>query len=178
MPGVPAFIFDGPWWGLFAFLFCVVLLRTQATYWLARWARTGADAVADRAEDRDSRRAGFARRLSGPGMERARAFIERRGFLAIPLSFFTVGFQTMVNAAAGYARMRFDLYTLAMIPGCLAWATIYTAIALSLWEVWLRSPWLLAAAVLVLAAAVVGLNLWRRRAVPAAPADPTSPYAS
>ncbi len=28
----------------------------------------------------------------------------------------------MVNAAAGFARMRWDVYTLAMIPGCLAWA--------------------------------------------------------
>ncbi|WP_297081331.1 DedA family protein [uncultured Demequina sp.] len=178
MPGVPSFIFDGPWWGLFSFLTGVVFFRTQATYWLARWARTGADAVADRAEERHSRRARLARRFSGPGMERAREFIERRGYVAIPLSFFTVGFQTMVNATAGYTRMRFDLYTLAMIPGCLAWATIYTAIALSLWEAWLRSPWLLVLGVLVIAAVVVGLNLWRRRRAPTVAADPTSPYAS
>lgn len=175
MPGVPSFIVDGPWWGLFTFLVMVVFLRTQATYWLARWARAGADAVAVRAADADSRRARLARRLSGPGMDRARVFIERWGYLAIPLSFFTVGFQTMVNATAGYTRMRMDLYTLAMIPGCLAWATIYTAAGLSLWGAWRQSPWLLALALVTLVATVIGLNVWRRRRAPAQPATAAPP---
>lgn len=178
MAGVPGFVLDGPWWGLFFFMCGVVFLRTQATYWVARWARTGADAVADRAEEHRSPRARLARRFSGPGMERARVFIERWGFLAIPVSFLTVGFQTMVNATAGYTRMRWDLYTLAMIPGCLAWATVYTLVLLGLWEAWVRSPWLLAAAVLVIVGAAFGLNRWRRSRRPAAPADPSSPYAS
>ncbi|WP_156165306.1 DedA family protein [Demequina rhizosphaerae] len=178
MAGVPSFVFDGPWWGLFVFLCGVVFFRTQGTYWIARWARTGADAVADRAEAHHSRRARLARRFSGPGMERARAFLERWGYLGIPVSFLTVGFQTMVNATAGYTRMRWDLYTLAMIPGCLAWATVYTAIGLSLWEAWLRSPWLLAAAVVAIVGAAFGLNRWRRRRRPSQPADASSPYAS
>ncbi|MFW7415695.1 DedA family protein [Demequina sp. SO4-18] len=163
MPGVPSFILAGPWWGLFLFLTAVVFLRTQGTYWLARWARGGADALAERMETSDSRRARLARKLSGPGTDRARVFLERRGYLGISLSFLTVGFQSLVNATAGYTRMRFDLYTLAMIPGCLAWATVYTAIALSLWEVWLRSPALLAAAVVVIIVSVFALNRWRRR---------------
>ena len=178
MAGVPGFISDGPWWWLWTFLVGVVFVRAQATYWVARWARTGADAVADRAEAHHSRRARIARRLSGPGMEKARAFLERWGYLGIPVSFLTIGFQTMVNATAGYTRMRVDLYTLAMIPGCLAWATVYTAIGLSLWEVWLRSPWLLAAAVVGIGLAAFALNHWRRRRRPASPPDASSPYAS
>lgn len=174
MPGVPAFVADGPWWGLFLFLTAVVFLRTQGTYWIARWARTGADAVAGRTQAGDGRRARLAQRLAGPGTERARSFIERWGFIAIPMSFLTVGFQTMVNATAGYTRMRFDLYTLALIPGSLIWATIYTLIALSLWEAWATSPWLLAAAIVALITAGWGLSRWRRRAAPAHPATASS----
>ena len=164
MPGVPQFIYDSPWWVLFIFLTGVVFFRTQGTYWIARWARAGTDNLAHptTADARPSRRARLAARLSGPGTERARIFLERWGFLGIPVSFLTIGFQTLVHASAGFARMRFDLYTLAMIPGCLAWATVYTAVGLSLWEVWLRSPWLLAAVILALVAVVFGLNRWRR----------------
>ncbi|MFV0633308.1 DedA family protein [Demequina sp.] len=178
MPGIPSGIMDGPWWGVYVFLFCVVFLRAQGTYWLARWARKGADAVADHAEEVHSRRARLARRFSGPGMERARVFIERWGFLAISLSFLTIGFQTMVNATAGYIRMRVDLYTLAMVPGCLAWAAIYTGIALSLWEVWMRAPWALAGVALALIAAAVGANLWRRRKAPALATTPANSAAN
>lgn len=166
MPGVPQFIYDSPWWVLFIFLTGVVFFRTQGTYWIARWARSGTDALADSAAgvNQPNRRARLAARLSGPGTERARIFLERWGYLGIPVSFLTIGFQTLVHASAGFARMRFDLYTLAMIPGCFAWATVYTAIGLSLWEVWIRSPWLLAAVIVALVALVYVLNRWRRRA--------------
>lgn len=163
MPGVPQVVADSPWWVLFIFLCGVVFFRTQGTYWLARWARAGAQALADGDPARPTRRARLAKRLSGPGMERARTFLERWGYLGIPVSFLTIGFQTMVNATAGFTRMRFDLYTLAMIPGCLAWATVYTAVGLSLWEAWLRSPMVLITVLLGLAALVVALNIWRRR---------------
>ncbi|MFW2514564.1 DedA family protein [Demequina sp. SO4-13] len=172
MPGVPSFVLAGPWWGLFLFLCAVVFLRTQATYWLARWARGGADVIAVRGEPDQSRRARMARKFSGPRMDKARVFLERRGYLGIPVSFLTVGFQTMVNAAAGYTRMRFDLYTLAMIPGCLIWAAVYTAIGLSMWEAWLRSPELLGLALTAVIALVYALNRWRRRATARSAAEP------
>ncbi len=165
MPGVPSFVATGPWWGLFLFLTAVVFFRTQGTYWLARWARAGADAVAQREESGPSRRARLASRLAGPSTERARAFLERWGFFGIPVSFLTIGFQTLVNASAGYARMRFDLYTLAMIPGCLMWATVYTTIGLSLWEAWLRSPLLLLGVLALVVGIAFGLDRWRRRAM-------------
>lgn len=166
MPGVPQFVFDSPWWVLYLFLCGVVFVRTQATYWLARWARAGADAIANQATTNENPplRARFARRLSGTGTDRARTFLERWGYLGIPVSFLTVGFQSAVNAVAGFTRMRFDLYTLAMIPGCLAWAAVYTAIGLSLWEAWVRSPWVLAGVVVAIIALVFALNRWRRRA--------------
>lgn len=143
MAGVPEFVTGLGWWAIFIFLLFVVFFRAQGTYWTGRWVRHGAAKVA-------SQPAGHPRlsrltvRFSGPRMVRAQVFLERWGFIGIPISFLTVGFQTMVNATAGYTRMRWDLYTLAMLPGCVAWATMYGLLSLSLVEAWRRSPWIFA----------------------------------
>lgn len=179
MAGVPAAISDGPWWWLFLFLLGVVFLRAQATYWLGRGLRAGAtgklagpasdappaDGRVDESADAPSasgRRARMAARFSGPAWDRAQAFVERWGFVGIPLSFLTVGFQTLVNAAAGFARMRWDLYTLAMIPGCLAWAAVYSAVGFSLVAAWQASPWLFAGVVALMIVLAWGFTRMRR----------------
>ncbi len=160
MPGVPGFVEDLGWWAVFIFLIGVVFFRAQGTYWLGRWARTAAES---RSQSRNPRAASIARKLSGPGAERARGYLERWGFVGIPASFLTVGFQTMVNASAGFIRMRWDLYTVAMIPGCLIWGALYTAVTYSLVEAWAHSPWLLAAGVLAVAALLAGAFAITRR---------------
>jgi len=69
----------------------------------------------------------------------------------------------MVNAAAGFGRMRWDLYTLAMLPGCAAWAAIYSVAGFSLVAAWQASP---VAVIAVLAGVIViagALSLLRRR---------------
>jgi membrane protein DedA with SNARE-associated domain len=141
--GVPDAVTALGWWAIFIFLFLVVFLRAQGTYWTGRWVRHGA-ATLTAEPDKHLRLARISARFSGPGMTRARLFLERWGFVGIPISFLTVGFQTMVNATAGYTRMRWVLYTLAMLPGCLAWATMYGLLSLSLVEAWQRSPWVFA----------------------------------
>ncbi|MEX0913659.1 MAG: hypothetical protein WDZ57_01780 [Demequina sp.] len=140
MAGVPELVTELGWWAIFLFLLFVVFFRAQGTYWTGRWVRHGAAKVTSdpTAHPRLSR---MTVKFSGPGMVRARNFLERWGFIGIPVSFFTVGFQTMVNATAGYTRMRWDLYTLAMLPGCVAWATMYGLLSVSLVEAWRRSPW-------------------------------------
>ena len=143
---------DMGWWAIFLFLVGVVFVRAQGTYWLGRWARNGTESATRSARPRA---AAWARRLSGPGADRARVYLERWGFVGIPASFLAVGFQTMVNATAGFIRMRWDLYTVSIIPGCLAWAAVYTLVALSLVQAWRGSPLLLGAGVL----AAVGLIL-------------------
>ena len=161
MPGVPAFVEQLGWWAVYIFLFGVVFTRAQGTYWLGRWARKGTEAATTSTHPRA---ASVARRLSGPGADRARLYIERWGFVGIPASFLTVGFQTMVNAMAGFIRMRSDLYTVAMIPGCLAWAAIYTLVSFSLVEAWTRSPWVLALGIVAVAGLVgAGFALTRLR---------------
>ena len=163
MPGIPDVVMDGPWWWLFVALVGIVFVRTQATYWLARWARAGADAVADRAEKQHSKQARIARRFSGPGMAKAQAFTERWGWIAIPLSFLTIGIQSLVNGGAGYARMHWGRYTLAMLPGCLLWAGAYELVGYSAWQAFTTSPWMLAGSVLLVAAVVTVMVRRRRR---------------
>jgi len=155
MAGVPSFISDGPFWGIFLFLCMVVFLRAQGTYWAGWWLRKGATrgaaaqdigAVAQESdatpEHRPTLRARIAARFSGPRWDRAQAFLERWGFIGVPASFLTIGFQTLVNAGAGFTRMRWDLYTLAMLPGCVAWAAVYATLGIGLLEAWRQSPWL------------------------------------
>lgn len=153
MAGVPDFVEGLGWWAVFLFLVGVVFTRAQGTYWLGRWARKGADAVTTSTRPRA---ASLALKLSGPGADRSRLYLERWGFLGIPASFLTIGFQTMVNATAGFIRMRWDLYTVAMVPGCLAWAAIYTLVTFSLVEAWSRSPALLVVGLVALAGLIAG----------------------
>lgn len=168
MPGIPAAIADGPWWWIYLFLLTVVFLRAQATYWVGRGLRKGAASAGDRnvadgaGETQPQRRA--ARRFTGPAWQRAQDFVERWGFIGIPLSFLTIGFQTLVNAAAGFMRMRWDLYTVAMIPGCLMWAAVYSGLGFSLVAAWKESPWLFAAALVGIIAVAWGLTRLRRSA--------------
>ena len=160
MAGVPGFVENLGWWAVYIFLFGVVLFRAQGTYWLGRWARKGTEATATSVHPRA---ASAARKLSGPAADSARRYLERWGFVGIPASFLTVGFQTMVNATAGFIRMRWDLYTVAMIPGCLAWAGIYTLVSFSLVEAWTRSPVLLGVGLAALAGLIAAAFIITRQ---------------
>lgn len=161
MPGIPSFLVDLGWWAIIIFLFLVVFTRTQATYWAARWLRRGAVALA-RDPAGHPRLARVSRVLTGPKIARGEEYLNRWGTIAIPLSFLTLGIQTLVNAAAGYTRMRWDLYTLAMLPGCVLWVTAYAIIGASAVQLWLLSPWALAGAVIgAVGVAVVAVRLRR-----------------
>lgn len=162
MAGVPGFIDALGWWAIAIFLFIVVFFRTQATYWAGRWVRSGATTLAAE-PDKHPRLARVSARLSGPRLERGQALLDRWGFIAIPLSFLTVGVQTLVNAAAGYGRMRWDLYTLVMLPGCALWVGAYFAVGASAYRLWHLSPWLLAGAVVAVVVVAWSFTAIRRR---------------
>lgn len=161
MAGVPDVLESLGWWAVALFLLFVVFTRAQATYWLGRWARRGADAAA--ASERP-RAAALANKLSGPRAEGARRFLEKWGPIGLPLSFLTIGFQTMVNITAGYVRMRWDIYTIAMIPGCMAWAAIYSTLGFTLFEAFATSPWLGGGVILAIIALVWGATRLRQTA--------------
>ena len=136
---VPAFAREGIW--LFVFLFVVVLLRAQATYWLARGAASGAV----RATGRQGFLGAMARWFDGPIPRKGAAMLDKWGLIVIPLCFLTVGIQTAVNAGAGLVRMRWSTYTIAMIPGCVLWALLYGLGMLAVFAAAVRaiagSPW-------------------------------------
>lgn len=152
---MPSWVQDGPFAVVYLFLLLVVFCRAQGTYWLGRAAAAGA---------LHSR---WSESFTGPQMTRAIASIDRWGLPVIPLSFLTIGFQTAVNAGAGLIRIRWVRYTAAMVPGCLAWALIYTAGGLAAFQgamaLLAASPWALVAAILLAVALVALVVLWRRR---------------
>ena len=171
---VPAFAREGIW--LFVFLFVVVLLRAQATYWLARGAASGAVL----ATGRQGFLGTMARWFDGPIPRKGAAMLDKWGIIVIPLCFLTVGIQTAVNAGAGLVRMRWSTYTIAMIPGCVLWALLYGLGTLAVFAAAIRavagSPWGWAglALIVTLIAAKIAWGRRKRRAVDVALAPDNS----
>ena len=165
---VPAFAREGIWF--FVFLFMVVLLRAQSTYWLARAAASGAVL----ATGRQGFLGAVARWFDGPVPRKGAAMLDKWGVIVIPLCFLTVGIQTAVNAGAGLVRIRWSTYTIAMIPGCVLWALLYGLGTLAVFAAAIRavagSPWGWAGLALIVAliAAKIVWGRRKRRAVNAA----------
>lgn len=84
----------------------------------------------------------------------------------VALSFLTVGFQTLVNLAAGAARMPLRRYLPAMVVGGIAWAFLYATagfVGFEAWtQLWERSA--VVAIVLLIVAVTAGLLFLRARA--------------
>lgn len=153
---------DSNVWLAFMVLFVVAFARGQATYWIARSITIQ---TLRHTAPRDGWRASVHRWLQGEGLSRGRALIQRWGLVAVPLCYLTVGFQTLVLAAAGVMQLRWAWFTLAQIPGCLAWATIYTTIGFAVWRAVLLaaagSPWAVAV-VIAIAIVIVATTLSHR----------------
>lgn len=147
---------------LFIFLFFVVFQRAQLTYWLGRAAAKGALT----ASGKKGLRGKIAAWFEGPVPRSGARLLEQWGIIIIPLCFLTVGVQTAVNAGAGIVRMSWKKYTLAMIPGCIAWSIMYGLGMLAVWMAVVRAAagsvwgWLGLAAIAAIITAVV---LMKRR---------------
>ena len=110
-----------------AVLFCIVMARANATYWIGRAAVRG------------GRASRFERHLSGPHMERAQRITARYGAIAVPLSFLTIGIQTATNFTAGFTAMPLRRYLPAVTVGCLIWAVFYALVGTVALEVLWRA---------------------------------------
>ncbi|MGB3184417.1 MAG: hypothetical protein WBG36_08820 [Ornithinimicrobium sp.] len=118
-------------WLTFVALFVVALLRGQLTYWIARLVVEGTLA---RTHPHQGWRFRVHNWLQGEGLARGRRSIQRWGLIVVPLSYLTVGFQTLALAAAGVMRLRWSWFTAAQIPGAAAWALIYSTIGFAVWQ--------------------------------------------
>lgn len=155
---------EHPFAVVFMFLYLLGTARGQGTYWLAR-------VVTEQALARTRPMVGWRLRLhqwlAADGVGRGRALLNKWGLVAVPVCYLTVGVQTLVLAAAGVTRVRWLHFTLAQIPGALAWATIYSTIGFAAWYAAWRAaagerPWLTAAVVLGICVAGACLG-WRAR---------------
>ena len=133
-------------------LFVIVMLRANGTYWLGRALAAGA------------RRSRWEKVLESRHYATGARWLNRWGAPAVSLSFLTIGIQTMVNLAAGVARMPLRRYLPAVIVGCVMWAFLYGPVGFIGWvavgALWDRSP-ALTVALLALAAAGIGFALLR-----------------
>jgi membrane protein DedA with SNARE-associated domain len=144
---------DIPVAAAYLFLVAVAFLRGGATYAVGRLAR--------RAGDRPER---TRRLLERPGMARAEQAVARWGAPVVAVSFLTIGFQSLVNAAAGVLQMPLRRYLPGLLVGALVWAGIYVTIGIAVLQAWMASEnglWVLGAVLAV--AAVAGLTALLRR---------------
>jgi len=152
---VPSWLEGKPFAITFAVLFGIVLLRAQATYWLGRGVTTGILHTR------------LAPKLESPKTARAISALNRWGPPLVTVSFLTIGFQTVVNAAAGLIRMPWIRYTVAMLIGCIAWALIYATVGFAAVEAGIalaaHSPWALVGVIVLMVVVVAAVVIARRR---------------
>ena len=111
-------------------MFCIVMARANATYWLGRGIARGVE------------RTRVARLMETRHYATGARWLNRWGAPAVSVSFLTIGVQTMVNLAAGVTRMPLSRYLPAVTVGCIMWAFIYSTIGFAgfigiakLWEI-------------------------------------------
>jgi membrane protein DedA with SNARE-associated domain len=149
-------------------LFLIALARSHATYWAGRGVVRGAKTVHSTDKGYQWWRSSI-RRLevwtSTRAAQRGLELVRRWGPFAVTFAFITFGVQTAVFAASGLIRMRYLRFTIATLPGALAWGIIWATVGLS--AVWgairlvATSPWLLAG--VVTGAILAGSWFFRRR---------------
>jgi membrane protein DedA with SNARE-associated domain len=145
-----------------AALFVIVMLRSNATYWVGRLVASGAH------------RTRAARWMDLPGYLRAVERINRWGAPAVSVSFLTIGVQTLVNLAAGATRMPLLRYVAATVVGSVAWAFLYGTVGFVGFEaltlLWQHSPAVALAAGTVALAGLVCFIVRQTRRVDTDPA--------
>ncbi len=154
------FVHNGPVVFVFIFMFFGAFTRAQSTYWIGRYM---GKFIMTRGRPDDGWRLTMYERIHAPSTQNAIDVLQHRGWPVIPLSFLTVGFQSLVQLSAGLIRTPWALYTPAMLPGVVAWATIYTTVGWAVWEATLHAIAGSPITFIVVVATIVGLYWWRSR---------------
>ncbi len=80
--------------------------------------------------------------MASPLYLKTQQFVHRWGALAVPLCFFTWGFQTAVIMTTGITHMPLRRWIPAMLVGTLIWGIIYATIGMAVLWAWAQKPWL------------------------------------
>ena len=115
-----------PW--VFLFFWCLAMMRSHTMYWIGRGITAG------------TARTRWVSLLESPVYARAQTWSARWGVLAVPVSFLTVGIQSVIQLSAGVARMPLRRYVAATAAGAIAWAAVYTTIGMAILSAWLTGP--------------------------------------
>ena len=115
-----------PW--VFLFFWCLAMMRSHTMYWIGRGITAG------------TARSRWVSLLESPVYARAQAWSARWGVLAVPVSFLTVGIQSVIQLSAGVARMPLRRYVAATAAGAIAWAAVYTTNGMAILTAWLTGP--------------------------------------
>ena len=132
-----------PW--VFLFFWCLAMMRSHTMYWIGRGITAG------------TARSRWASLIDSPMYARAQSWSARWGVLAVPMSFLTVGLQSVIQLSTGVARMPLRRYAAATAVGAVAWAAVYTTIGMAILTAWLTGP--VGRVVIVLAAAALTVFL-------------------
>lgn len=134
-------------------LFCIVMARSNGTYWVGR-------ILSQR-----SGRTRFRKLTESRQFATGARWLNRWGAPAVTLSFLTIGIQTMVHLAAGVTRMPLRRYLPAVAAGSVIWAFMYGTVGFIGWyafiHLWEHSP-LLTTSVVVSAIMGIAWGLLRR----------------
>lgn len=172
------FINNGPMFWVLLFMFSGVSLRAQATYFIGRYMN---HFVLKQGKPKDGWRLNAYNWIHADATQKGVDLVQRRGWPAVTLCFLTVGLQTAVLLGAGVIGMPWLRFTLAMIPGTMAWALIYSTIGWAVWEATvlaaLGSPVGVAALVALIALIAVGVVYRRKKRVQLAGESPREPVA-
>ena len=140
-----------PW--VFLFFWCLAMMRSHTMYWIGRGITAG------------TARTRWVSLLESPVYARAQAWSARWGVLAVPVSFLTVGIQSVIQLSAGVARMPLRRYVAATAAGAIAWAAVYTTIGMAILTAWLTGPTGRLICLLMFTALALGVVIRRSRVI-------------
>ena len=149
-----------PYPGVFLFFWCLAMMRSHTMYWIGRGITAG------------TARTRWVSLLESPVYARAQAWSARWGVLAVPVSFLTVGIQSVIQLSAGVARMPLRRYVAATAAGAIAWAAVYTTIGMAILTAWLTGPTGRLASLLMLTALALVVVIRRSRVMRAGQGGP------
>lgn len=161
---VADFLTSGPALGYYLFLFMVVALRSTAMYGVGRY---GHYLAMKARKPTDGFRLRIWNWVHAESTVNGIELLRRRGWIAIPLCFLTVGVQSVITVSAGAIGMSIPAWIATAFAGWLAWAAIYSTIGFAMWGTAVSaaagSPMGIAVIVTAVAALVVYVVLVRPR---------------
>lgn len=171
---MPDFLAAMPYWLAVGVLSAMGLARGQMMYWLGRGVTESALRTSRKHQQSESVvRTGPLRKtmlwLDRGGADPGVRAIHRWGLVMVPLSYVTVGFQSMVQAGAGILRISWWKYLFAQLPGAFVWGLFYATGGFLVWKYLFSQaqtyPYR-AAAVFVALVAVIAVIVRYRRSHP------------